>query len=53
MYLLAGLYDMADEFENETGAKLEPVFNEGYTERIEELRESVESLDHYPPPTGQ
>ncbi|MDS0280563.1 hypothetical protein [Haloarcula onubensis] len=38
-YLLAGLYDMADEFQDETGAELELVINEEYTERIEALRE--------------
>jgi hypothetical protein len=38
-YLLTGLYDLADEFEQETGAELELVINEEYTERIEELRE--------------
>jgi len=38
-YLLTGLYDMADEFEDETGAELELVINEEYTERIEALRE--------------
>ncbi|RKS81532.1 hypothetical protein BDK61_0818 [Haloarcula quadrata] len=38
-YLLTGLYNMADEFEVETGAELELVINEEYTERIEALRE--------------
>jgi len=38
-YLLTGLYDMADEFEDETGAELEPIINQEYTERIEALRE--------------
>jgi len=38
-YLLKGLYDMADEFQDETGAELDLVINEEYTERIEALRE--------------
>ncbi|MFY4816380.1 hypothetical protein ACOJIV_27410 [Haloarcula sp. AONF1] len=37
-YLLAGLYDLADEFEAETDAELELVINEEYSERIEALR---------------
>lgn len=41
IYLLTGLYDMADEFEDETGAELELVINEEYTERIEALREKA------------
>ena len=40
-YLLTGLYDMADEFKNETGAELELVINEQYTDRIEALREKA------------
>jgi hypothetical protein len=40
-YLLTGLYDMADEFEDETGAELELVINEEYTERMEALREKA------------
>ena len=40
-YLLTGLYDMADEFEEETGAELELVINEEYTERMEALREKA------------
>lgn len=38
-YLLTGLYDMADEFEDETGTELELVINKEYTARIEALRE--------------
>jgi len=41
MYLLSGLYDMADEFEDETGAELELVINEEYTECINELCEKA------------
>ena len=37
-YLLTGLYDLADEFEEETDAELELVINEEYSERIEALR---------------
>ena len=44
-YLLTGLYDMADEFEDETGAELELVINEKYTERIEALREKAEQTE--------
>ena len=40
-YLLTGLYDMADEFNTETGAELELVINEDYTARIEALREKA------------
>jgi hypothetical protein len=40
-YLLTGLYDMADEFEHETGAELKLVINEEYTERIQALREKA------------
>jgi len=40
-YLLTGLYDMADEFKNETGAELELIINEEYTECIEALREKA------------
>ena len=40
-YLLTGLYDMADEFKNETSAELEIVINEQYTDRIEALREKA------------
>jgi hypothetical protein len=32
------LYDLADEFEEETDAELELVINEEYSERIEALR---------------
>lgn len=38
-YLLGGLYDLAEQFEAETGAKLDLVINREYTERIEALRE--------------
>jgi hypothetical protein len=38
-YLLAGLYDLADEFEDETGAELELVINKEYTQRMDELRD--------------
>jgi len=38
-FLLTGLHDLADEFEAETGAELELVINEEYTERTEALRE--------------
>ena len=44
-YLLTGLYDMADEFKNETGTELELVVNEEYTERIEALREKAEQIE--------
>lgn len=37
-YLLTGLYDLADEFKEETDAELELVINEEYSERIEALR---------------
>jgi len=37
-YLLTGLYDLADEFEEETDAELKLVINEEYSERIEALR---------------
>ncbi|WP_338741450.1 hypothetical protein [Haloplanus salilacus] len=40
-YLLSGLYDMADQFERETGAELELVINKAYTGRIEALREKA------------
>jgi hypothetical protein len=40
-YLLAGLYDMADEFKIEQGADLQLVINEEYTERIEALRQEA------------
>ncbi|KPN31933.1 hypothetical protein SY89_02690 [Halolamina pelagica] len=40
-YLLTGLYDMADEFKHETGAELELVINEEYSERISALREKA------------
>jgi hypothetical protein len=40
-YLLGGLYEMADQFEEETGAELELVINEEYTERITALREKA------------
>ena len=40
-YLLTGLYDLAEEFEAETGAELELVINEAYTERIDALREKA------------
>lgn len=40
-YLLTGLYDMAAEFEDETGTELELVINEEYTEHIEALREKA------------
>ena len=40
-YLLGGLYDLADEFEEETGKELELVVNERYTERIEKLQEEA------------
>ena len=40
-YLLTGLYDMAGEFKNETGAELELVINEQYTDRIEALRKKA------------
>jgi hypothetical protein len=40
-YLLTGLYDMADEFEDETDAELELVINEAYTDRVEALREKA------------
>ncbi|MBP1986196.1 hypothetical protein [Halolamina salifodinae] len=38
-YLLGGLYALADEFENETGAELNLIINKEYTERIEALRQ--------------
>ena len=44
-YLLTGLYDMADEFEGETGAELELVINEEYTQRIEALREEARQTE--------
>ena len=40
-YLLGGLYEMADQFEKETGAELELVVNEEYTERMTALREKA------------
>jgi hypothetical protein len=40
-YLLAGLYDLADKFESDTGAELELVINEEYTERMGALRDKA------------
>jgi len=37
-YLLGGLYDLADEFEAETGTELDLIINETYTEKVEELQ---------------
>ena len=46
-YLLTGLYDMADEFKDETGTELELIINEEYTERIKALREKAEQTKDY------
>lgn len=37
-FLLGGLFDMAELFEEETGAELELVINEKYAERMKELQ---------------
>lgn len=44
-YLLGILYDLADEFEEETGMELELVINERYTEKIEKLREKASETE--------
>jgi len=38
-FLLTGLYDLADEFEEKRDAELELIINEEYTKRIEALRD--------------
>lgn len=44
-YLLGGLYDLADAFEAETGAELELVINDRYTDRIEALQEKAATTE--------
>ncbi|ATW87043.1 hypothetical protein halTADL_0222 [Halohasta litchfieldiae] len=40
-YLLTGLYDMTNEFDEQTGTELELVINEEYTECMKALREKA------------
>lgn len=44
-FLLGGLYDMADEFEEETGTELELVINEEYASRMKELQMAASNTE--------
>jgi len=44
-YLLGGVYGLAEEFEEATGAALKPVLNEEYTARIEALQERASETE--------